>query len=284
MGSPEPSASPNVRLLVGTVAHGTGERVRLGNSIIGSAFTHIGGFLLALFVIDTLQVAPLSTAPVDDKPRSILWLNASGPGRRGSDGGDGRPVPPRKAMGSSRDTITPAAATPSRLALEPQQDVPKTDREIEIQSIKASAGILELPGALTGFPSVPSSGSEAEGGAGIGTGTRGSGFGPGHDRGIGDGAFGPGNGVTMPTILTEVKPTYTAEAMRAKVQGAVMVEAIVREDGSVGQVRIVRSLDRAFGLDEEALKAVKHWRFRPGTRQGRNVAVVVEIELTFTLR
>ena len=76
----------------------------------------------------------------------------------------------------------------------------------------------------------------------------------------------------------------TAEAMRAKVQGAVMVEAIVREDGSVGQVRIVRSLDRTFGLDEEALRAVKNWRFRPGKHQGRNVAVIVEIELTFTLR
>ena len=79
-------------------------------------------------------------------------------------------------------------------------------------------------------------------------------------------------------------PSYTAEAMRAKVQGAVMVEAIVRKDGSVGQVRIVRSLDRMFRLDEEALKAVRNWRFKPGQRQGQSVAVLVEIELTFTLR
>ena len=49
-------------------------------------------------------------------------------------------------------------------------------------------------------------------------------------------------------------------------------------------MRVVRSLDRTFGLDEEALKAVKHWRFRPGKRQGQSVAVLVEIELTFTLR
>ena len=96
--------------------------------------------------------------------------------------------------------------------------------------------------------------------------------------------FGAGSGVTMPTVLREVKPGYTAEAMRAKIQGAVMVEAIVREDGSVGQVRIVRLLDRTFGLDEEALKAVRNWRFSPGKRQGKNVAVIVEIELTFTLR
>jgi len=88
----------------------------------------------------------------------------------------------------------------------------------------------------------------------------------------------------MPSILREVKPSYTAEAMRAKVQGAVMVEAIVREDGSVGRVRVIRSLDRTFGLDDEAVKAIKNWRFSPGRRQGRNVAVIVEIELTFTLR
>jgi protein TonB len=98
------------------------------------------------------------------------------------------------------------------------------------------------------------------------------------------GAFGAGTGVMMPTLVTEVKPSYTAEAMRAKVQGAVLVEAIVRQDGGVGQVRILRSLDRTFGLDEEALKAVRNWRFRPGRREGRNVAVIVEIELMFTLR
>ncbi len=88
----------------------------------------------------------------------------------------------------------------------------------------------------------------------------------------------------MPTVLKEVKPSYTAEAMRAKVQGSVMVQAVVREDGTVGQVRVLRSLDRTFGLDEEAIEAVRHWRFNPGTRQGRRVAVIVEIELMFTLR
>ena len=55
-------------------------------------------------------------------------------------------------------------------------------------------------------------------------------------------------------------------------------------DGSVGPARVVRSLDSAFGLDEEALKTVKLWRFVPGTLAGRAVPVLVEIELTFTLR
>ena len=276
-----PSTSPNVRFLAGTVPHGADERVRFGNSIIGSAFTHIAAFLLALFIIDNLDVAPLSKERVDDKPSDIVWYKPTGPGQRGGDGSDGKPEPRRTATRSRRDTMTLPAAAPPVLTQVALNDAPKPDPEINSQAVKTSAGLVELPGTLTGLPT---SSPLRSGGTGIGSGTRGSGFGAGDKRGSGDGAFGPGNGVTMPTVLTEVKPSYTAEAMRAKVQGAVMVEAIVREDGSVGQVRIVRSLDRTFGLDEEALKAVRNWRFRPGKHQGRNVAVIVEIELTFTLR
>ena len=280
---PEGSASPNAHFLAGTVPHGAAERVRFGNSFIGSAFTHIGGFLLTLFTIDNLRVTPPPGKQLDDEPSKIVWLNASGPGRDG-EGSDGRPPTARQANHPRRDTMTLAAAAPRELAQAPLHDEPKPEPEINIQAITTSAGVVELPGALTGLPTVSSPGTDPVGGAGIGTGTRGSGFGAGPNHGRGNDAFGPGNGVTMPTVLTEVKPSYTAEAMRAKVQGAVMVEAIVREDGSVGQVRIVRSLDRTFGLDEEALRAVKNWRFRPGRREGRNVAVIVEIELTFTLR
>ena len=55
-------------------------------------------------------------------------------------------------------------------------------------------------------------------------------------------------------------------------------------DGSVGRVQIVRSLDSMFGLDQEALKTVRLWRFAPGTMAGQPVPVLVEIELAFTLR
>ena len=67
-------------------------------------------------------------------------------------------------------------------------------------------------------------------------------------------------------------------------QGTVLVECVVRQDGSVGDVQVVRSLDPTFGLDQEAIKAAKQWRFRPGTRLGEPVPVLITIELTFTLR
>jgi protein TonB len=88
----------------------------------------------------------------------------------------------------------------------------------------------------------------------------------------------------MPRLVQEVKPQYTADAMRAKVQGTVWVEAVVMPDGAVGDVRISKSLDQVFGLDQEALKAAKRWKFLPGTRMGEPVPVLVTIELTFTLR
>ena len=55
-------------------------------------------------------------------------------------------------------------------------------------------------------------------------------------------------------------------------------------DGTIGDIRILRSLDKQFGLDEEAIKAAKQWRFLPGRRFGEPVPVIVTIELAFTLR
>jgi protein TonB len=72
--------------------------------------------------------------------------------------------------------------------------------------------------------------------------------------------------------------------MRAKAQGRVVLEALVLADGSVGDVRIVRSLDARFGLDHQAVRAVRQWRFAPGTRRGQPIPMLVTIELTFTLR
>jgi TonB family protein len=90
-------------------------------------------------------------------------------------------------------------------------------------------------------------------------------------------------GVTLPVLLSERKPQYTAEAMRARIQGLVKLAAVVRPDGAVGDVWVVQSLDRVYGLDDEAMKALRQWRFTPGTKDGHPVAVRVELEMQFTL-
>ena len=88
----------------------------------------------------------------------------------------------------------------------------------------------------------------------------------------------------VPRLLKKIDPQYTADAMRAKVQGMVVLECVVMPDGTIGKVDIVRSLDSTFGLDQEAIKAARQWGFEPGTRFGEPVAVLVTIELVFTLR
>jgi protein TonB len=72
--------------------------------------------------------------------------------------------------------------------------------------------------------------------------------------------------------------------MRAKVQGIVRLEGVVLADGTVGDVRVTKSLDSVFGLDQEAIKAAKQFKFVPGTRFGEPVAVMVPFEIAFALR
>jgi protein TonB len=92
----------------------------------------------------------------------------------------------------------------------------------------------------------------------------------------------PGNGVSYPRVVHEVKPQYTADAMRTKIQGRVELECVVDTDGSVGDVKVVQSLDAKHGLDDEAIKSAKQWRFVPGSRNGEPVPVVIRIEMVFT--
>jgi periplasmic protein TonB len=94
------------------------------------------------------------------------------------------------------------------------------------------------------------------------------------------GVFRPGAGVTAPRLTKEVRPRYPNEAMRAKIQGAVLLEAVVQTDGTVGEVRVTRSLDQKFGLDDACISAVKKWQFTPGTKDGVAVPVLVEVEMT----
>jgi periplasmic protein TonB len=99
-----------------------------------------------------------------------------------------------------------------------------------------------------------------------------------------DKVYKPGqDGVTAPVLTKDVKPTYTKGAMDRRVEGTVEVAAIVRTDGTVdNNVRVTRSLDPE--LDEQGIKAVRQWEFKPGTKDGHPVAVEVNIELTFTLK
>jgi TonB family protein len=98
-------------------------------------------------------------------------------------------------------------------------------------------------------------------------------------------AVRPGDpGVEMPKVLSEVKPSYTPDAMRALLQGRTLVEAVVLPDGRVGPARLLVGFKEDFGLHEQSLLAIRQWRFKPGMRNGQPIPVTVTVELSFTLK
>ena len=227
----------------------------------------------------------------EDPNEHIVWLAEPGPGGGGGGGGNKMKEPPRIAELPGKDKITVPVEKPPAPTPKPPEKEPELVAQLNIPAVTLGASVESLPGAIDTGPALPtqSQGSGSGGGAGTGRGSgigpgTGSGLGPGTGGGTGGGAYRPGNGVTTPELLQEVKPAYTAEAMRAKVQGSVYLECVVRQDGSTGDCRVVRSLDPTFGLDQEAIRAARQWRFKPGTRFGQPVPVLVTIELMFTLR
>jgi TonB family protein len=273
-------ASPNSRFLAGSVPASETSWQSYGQRVAGSILTHLLGLAIVVFVMTRIPaVAPatLENLPVPD----ITWIASPGPGGGGGGGGNRMPEPPRKA-----DIVPPkpkAMTPPPKIEPAPPKPLPQ-------MNIPAVTAVQELPGAVSQLPDATiAQGPNTGGGGGTGTGSGvgpgvGSGYGPGTGGGAGGGVYREGNGVTSPRVIKEVKPSYTGEAMRARIQGLVTMEAVVMPDGSVGNVQITKSLDSNFGLDKEAIKTVKQWRFEPGRRLGQPVPVLIVIEMTFTLR
>lgn len=263
---------------------------RIGGAIGASVLSHVG--LVALFfIVSALLPEPVRNAILPDKlPDEIVWLSQPGPGGGGGGGGNQMKEPPKKAELPGKEKITvPVEKPPAMEAPKPKEPEPEPKQDLTIPAQQMAAATTTTPGLIEATGETVSQGSGTGGGAGTGSGTgmgpgQGSGLGPGWGQNTGGGAYRPGNGVENPRLVREVKPAYTADAMRAKIQGAVWLECVVLPDGTVGEVRVVRSLDSTFGLDQEAVKAAKQWRFAPGTRFGEPVPVLITIELTFTLR
>lgn len=256
---------------------------------VGASMAAHLGFALAILLAIRFAPQPGALEFLPDTPiRDIVWLAVEGPGGGGGGGGNKMPDPPKKAELPGKEKITvPVKEEPKPVPDPPKIEPPKED--FVIPAATAAAAEVTSPGVITPAAPTESQGAGTKGGAGTGTGTgigpgQGSGLGPGFGGGTGGGAYRPGAGITLPSVIREVKPAYTADAMRAKVQGSVWLECIVMPDGSVGDVKITRSLDPIFGLDQEAIKAAKMWRFKPGMRQGEPVPVIITIELMFTLR
>ncbi len=96
-----------------------------------------------------------------------------------------------------------------------------------------------------------------------------------------EGVYRVGDGIVAPVPVKRPEPVYSSEARVQHVEGTVVLSVVIGGDGSIGNVRILRSL--GFGLDNEAMEAVRRWKFEPGKKQGEPVAVLATVEVNFRL-
>jgi TonB family protein len=207
--------------------------------------------------------------------------------KSGGGGGGGERSPLKASKGrlpkfSLNAQLTPPAAVirnPNpRLAAVPTVVVPP---DIHIQSPNMTAygdpnSTSMIPSGGPGFGGGIGTGS----GGGVGSGS-GPGVGPGRGGGYGGGVFRIGGSVSAPSCLYCPDPEFSDEARKARYQGVVVLWAVVDEEGRARDIRVSRSL--GMGLDEQAIRAVQNWRFKPAERYGKPVPVYMTIEVNFRL-
>jgi len=88
--------------------------------------------------------------------------------------------------------------------------------------------------------------------------------------------------ITPPQLSEVANPNYTAEAKRKKIEGAATLSIVVDKNGDVVDAKVVKGL--GYGLDENAVQAVKEWKYKPAEKDGVAVAVKMEVEVDFYLR
>lgn len=222
---------------------------------------------------DISQYMPLSTKKND------TLAGGGGGGDR-----DKLQAPKGKLPKFAMEQITPPAMVV-------RNDKPKLEVEPTIvvppQVKMASANLPNFGDPKAAIPTGPASNGTGSGGGigsgsggGIGAGT-GPGVGPGRGGGMGGGVFRIGGGVAPPRALDTPDPEYSEEARKAKYQGTVVLWLIVGQDGMPRDVKIARSL--GMGLDQKAIEAVKRWKFEPAMKDGKPVAVQINVEVNFHL-
>ena len=82
---------------------------------------------------------------------------------------------------------------------------------------------------------------------------------------------------------TKIQPKYPEIARKAKIQGKVVLQAVIKKDGSVGDIQVLQSPGAKFGFDEAAIAAVRQWKYKPGLQNGKPVDVYFTVVVTFEL-
>ncbi len=244
-------------------------------------------YILLLVVLRWMPEGP--NRPIEVNLPNLVFLVEAGPGGGGGGGGSESPEPVSALRIEGEDLAKQAIDIEDEdrlvfeeLVEEKEEEPPVEEeekREIKAPIVEQSpddtdhVGEIDSPEQL-----VASAGPKSGNGMGEGVGP---GIGPGKGGGFGGGAYRLGSGVVPPVLQRQVRPSYTDEALGRKIQGIVELEIVILANGTVGPVRIIRSLDR--GLDLKAIEAVRQWKFKPGLFQSKPVDVLALITVDFTL-
>jgi periplasmic protein TonB len=220
--------------------------------------------LLLVMLLRPLDPGRQTTAPLSLNRAQLIWVPDSRPAARG-----GGSAPSQRQQPIAASVPIPASQPPSVL-IEP----PIIAAEPEPLIAAATVTPTSVAAADDGRSRVGSSDGDTAGG------------GSGPDSGPGNGGvvYGVGNGVSSPVPVRRPPPAYTPDAMRARLQGVVVLNCVVQTDGTCADIRVMRSLDAVMGLDQQAIASAREWRFRPGVRMGEPVPVRVTLEIAFNIR
>ena len=283
-----------------------------GAALAASSALH-AAMLGMVILLTTFGISTRADEPEPSQPSRLVFLALPGPGGGGGGGGlklqkppslaemKGTaklksPVPPpkpiasRKPVPKARPIPPPTMPRPVYKTVEPPPPAvaPPVTPQVVAPVVSASSDARDRAGVLSeSAAKAESQGPGTGAGAGSGQGTgigegTGSGIGPGSGGGTGGGPYRPGSGITAPELLKEVRPEFTEDARRQGISGDVVLEIVVRADGSVGDVKVIDGLGG--GLNRNAIDAVRQWRFAPARRHGVPVDVMVEVAVAFKLR
>lgn len=157
-----------------------------------------------------------------------------------------------------------------KLAIEPAVNVQSNLKMADNNLPNLGLPTSNLPGASMGNGN----------GTGLGSGN-GNGIGPGSGGNIGGGVFHIGGSVLAPKLLFSPEPEFSEEARKAKFSGDVQVYLIVDENGNPTHVKVVRGV--GMGLDEKAIEAVRQYKFKPATQNGKPVKVDLYVNVNFQI-
>ncbi|HEY2170633.1 MAG TPA: energy transducer TonB [Candidatus Angelobacter sp.] len=170
-----------------------------------------------------------------------------------------------------RNNLQPRLAAATTVIAPPDLSLPRT------REIGDPLSVLTMPSNGPGV----GGGIGGKAGGGVGGDGGGSGRGPGSSGGCCGNIYSPGDGVSIPRAIYSPEPEFSEEARRSKYQGEVTLLATITADGRTRDLLVVRSL--GMGLDEKAIEAVRTWRFEPARKDGRPVAVQMNIIVSFHL-